>query len=207
MANPKQTGLTANSKNYMVLDAAVVYKATTAQLTALETALGSGSGIDTALNAMTLLGATKGGAEVNLSETWRQIEVDGVRGKVKGFDRLESVEGSVKATLLEWSKENLELLFPQVVASDVGTPTANYRKITGDTNLAPVYHDAIVIQGNRVDPAEPLFIVLKNAICSSKDAMSFQDKNEATIGVTFEARFDPATSNEYPFVIYTPLVP
>lgn len=205
MANPKQTGLSTNSKNYMVLDAAVVYKATAAQLTTLETALGSGTGIDTALAAMTLLGATKGGAEVNLSETWRQIEVDGVRGKIKGFDRLEMVEGSVKATLLEWSKENLELLFPQVVASDVGTP-ANYRKITGDTNLAPVYHDAIVIQGNRVDPAEPLFIVLKNVICSSKDAMQFQDKNEATIGVTFEARFDPASPNEYPFVIYTPLV-
>ena len=205
MANPKQTGLTANSKNYMVLDAAVVYKATAAQLTALETALGSGTGIDTALAAMTLLGATKGGAEVNLSETWRQIEVDGMRGKVRGFDRLEMVEGSVKATLLEWSRSNLELLFPQVVASDVGTP-ANYRKITGDTNLAPVYHDGIVIQGNRVDPAKPLFIVLKNVICSTKDAMQFQDKAEATIGVTFEARFDPATPNEYPFVIYTPIV-
>lgn len=206
MANPKQTGLTANSKNHMVLDAAVVYKATSAQLTAFETALGSGSGIDTALNAMTLLGATKGGVEVNMSETWRQIEVDGVRGKVKGFDRLEMVEGSVKATLLEWSKENLELLFPQVVASDVGSP-ANYRKITGDTNLAPVYHDAIVVLGNRIDPAEPMFIVLKNAICSSKDTMSFQDKNEATIGATFEARFDPAAPNEYPFVIYTPVLP
>ncbi|GEM88183.1 hypothetical protein [Meiothermus granaticius] len=199
-----QTGLTADTKKYLVLDAAVMYELTDAQLTALETALGTGTGIDTALAAGKLLGATKGGATVTLSDSWRQIQVDGVRGRIAGFDRLDDVNGTVQTNLLEWSAENLERLFTQADASDLGTPAA-YRKISGDTSKAPAYLPNLVIQGNTQNPATPLFIVLKKAICTAKGNFSFQDKNEAVIQATFEARFDPANPSVYPYTIYTPI--
>lgn len=56
---------------------------------------------DSAVAAGKLLGATKGGGEFSAVPTIRQIEVDGVKGRAKGLETIDSWEVYLKATILE----------------------------------------------------------------------------------------------------------
>ena len=62
---------------------------------------------DAAVAAGKLIGATKGGGEFSAVPAVRQIEVDGVKGRAKGLEVIDSWEVYLKATVLETTTETI----------------------------------------------------------------------------------------------------
>ena len=60
---------------------------------------------DSAVAAGKLIGATKGGGEFSAVPEVRQIEVDGVKGRAKGLEVIDSWDVYLKATVLETTTE------------------------------------------------------------------------------------------------------
>lgn len=59
-----------------------------------------------------VLGPTRGGAEVTITPTIRDIEFDGRRGKTKGMQLKDEESVSVKVASLDCSQKSLALAFP-----------------------------------------------------------------------------------------------
>lgn len=75
----------------------------------------------------TLLGATRGGGEFALNATYRKMPVDGERGDVEGFKRLESCRPTLTINPTEITAANLGYFIP---ASD--TPTTAFQVFVDD---------------------------------------------------------------------------
>ena len=83
-----KTGISSNTPDRIIIDAGAVY-------------------LNYGLGSERLLGATRGGNEFNLNRTSRNIEIDGLKGAVKGLKRIVEVNPQITANLLELSVENL----------------------------------------------------------------------------------------------------
>ncbi|GAG95650.1 unnamed protein product, partial [marine sediment metagenome] len=69
------------------------------------------------------LGATRGGNEFNLNRVTRNIEIDGLKGAVKGLKRITEVNPQITANLIELTVENLVLAIAGAKATV--TPTTD----------------------------------------------------------------------------------
>lgn len=89
-----------------------------------------------------LLGATRGGNVFEPGVTLRDVEVDGVKGKIKGGRIIDRVEPVLRCNLIEFSVENLLASIPGLVQDgvigsaqgeewelDVGTATGGHYKL------------------------------------------------------------------------------
>jgi len=83
-----KSGLNVNTPDRIFVDAGAVY-------------------INYGLSTQRLLGATRGGNEFNLNREIRDIEVDGVRGSVKGLRRRTVCRPQITCNLIELSLDNL----------------------------------------------------------------------------------------------------
>jgi len=83
-----KSGLSAKTPERIFVDAGAVY-------------------LDYGLSTQRLLGATRGGNEFNLNREIRDIEVDGVRGSVKGLRRRTVCRPQITCNLIELSLDNL----------------------------------------------------------------------------------------------------
>jgi len=70
----------------------------------------------------TLLGATRGGGEFALNATYRAMPVDGSRGDIKGFKRLESCRPTLTINPTEITAANLQHFIP-----GANTPTTSFK--------------------------------------------------------------------------------
>jgi len=70
-----------------------------------------------------LLGATRGGNEFNLNRVTRNIEIDGLKGAVRGLKRITEVNPQITANLIELTVENLVLAIAGAKATV--TPTTD----------------------------------------------------------------------------------
>jgi len=93
----------------MLLDAGVVY-------------------VNYGLATERILGATAGGNKFLLDREYRDIEVDGAKGKIKGLKRLLSENASLEINLKEMSTENIMLALP-------GTTKSDYISLVADTGV------------------------------------------------------------------------
>jgi len=83
-----KSGLNVNTPDRIFVDAGAVY-------------------LNYGLSTQSLLGATRGGNEFNLNREIRDIEVDGVRGSVKGLRRRVVCRPQITCNLIELSLDNL----------------------------------------------------------------------------------------------------
>jgi len=83
-----KTGITAETPDRIFIDAGAVY-------------------LNYGLVNERLLGATRGGNEFNLNRVVKNIEVDGLKGAVKGMKRVTEVNPQITANLIELTVENL----------------------------------------------------------------------------------------------------
>ncbi|GAH51123.1 unnamed protein product, partial [marine sediment metagenome] len=83
-----KSGLNVNTPDRIFVDAGAVY-------------------LNYGLSTQRLLGATRGGNEFNLNREIRDIEVDGVRGSVKGLRRRTVCRPQITCNLIELSLDNL----------------------------------------------------------------------------------------------------
>lgn len=158
---------------------------------------------DSAVTAGKLIGATKGGGEFSAVPEIRQIEVDGVAGRAKGLETIDSWDIYLKANVLEVKEATIQ---SGLAASSVDTSTnTNYDIITASNNLeVSDYIDNITWVGTLSGSDKPVIIQIFNALNTDGLKFSTTDKAEATISLTFYAHYTQDDLDTPPFKIYYP---
>ena len=158
---------------------------------------------DKAVTAGKLIGATKGGGEFSAVPEIRQIEVDGVAGRAKGLETIDSWDIYLKANVLEVKEATIQ---SGLAASSVDTSTnTNYDIITASNNLeVSDYIDNITWVGTLSGSDKPVIIQIFNALNTEGLKFSTTDKAEATISLTFYAHYTQDDLDTPPFKIYYP---
>ena len=158
---------------------------------------------DSAVAAGKLIGATKGGGEFSAVPEIRQIEVDGVAGRAKGLETIDSWDIYLKANVLEVKETTIQ---SGLAASSVDTSTnIDYDIITASNNLeVSDYIDNITWVGTLSGSDKPVIIQIFNALNTEGLKFSTTDKAEATISLTFYAHYTQDDLDTPPFKIYYP---
>ena len=158
---------------------------------------------DSAVTAGKLIGATKGGGEFSAVPEIRQIEVDGVAGRAKGLETIDSWDIYIKANVLEVKEATIQ---SGLAASSVDTSTnTDYDIITASNNLeVSDYIDNITWVGTLSGSNKPVIIQIFNALNTEGLKFSTTDKAEATISLTFYAHYTQDDLDTPPFKIYYP---
>lgn len=158
---------------------------------------------DSAVAAGKLIGATKGGGEFSAVPEIRQIEVDGVAGRAKGLETIDSWDIYLKANVLEVKEATIQ---SGLAASSVDTSTnTDYDIITASNNLeVSDYIDNITWVGTLSGSDKPVIIQIFNALNTEGLKFSTTDKAEATISLTFYAHYTQDDLDTPPFKIYYP---
>jgi len=138
----------------------------------------------------TLLGATRGGSSLTIEQEIREMEVDGARGPMKGGRRFTMIKASLTVNFIEHTLAGFKRM---LVGSDSATFNTDWDAIT----RALVIEDAdfltdVTIVGEVSGSANAMGIKLTNVIADGNFELSFADKDEGVIAVTFTAHFDPA---------------
>ena len=156
-----------------------------------------------AVTAGKLIGATKGGGEFSAVPEIRQIEVDGVAGRAKGLETIDSWDIYLKANVLEVKEATIQ---SGLAASSVDTSTnTDYDIITASNNIeVSDYIDNITWVGTLSGSDKPVIIQIFNALNTDGLKFSTTDKAEATISLTFYAHYTQDDLDTPPFKIYYP---
>lgn len=189
----KISGFTKNTPEHLLLNAGAYFKNYDKATDTFETAVAAGK----------LIGATRGGGEFSAVPAVRQIEVDGVSGRAKGLETIDSWDVYLKATILEVSKESIVLA---LCAANVDGETDNkYDIITAKDEIELTdYIDNITWIGTISGSNEPVIITVYNALNTDGLKLTTQDKNEATIAATFYGHYTQEDLDTPPFKIYYP---
>lgn len=191
----RPTGLTSSTVKHLILDAGAYYKNYDIELPAEQ-------------QRDKLIGATAGGGSFTAVLTIRQVEVDGKRGAVKGFDEPEGWDVSISNTVKEITADNMKLALGLADVTEVSSGAlTGYKKISGRNDLlATDYCDNITWLGWESGSNKPLIIVVYNALSTNGLALTTQDKNEGTVPLTLRGSYDPDNLDKPPFDIYYPPV-
>ena len=123
----------------------------------------------------------------------RQIEVDGKRYEFIGSEVIDSWTVQLSATLKEVTPANLKMAF---ATGEITTVSTNKTKIKVRTDLKEGdYIKNLIWVGSTSKGA--LLIDLKNALNTTGVTLTFEDKNESNIPVTFAAHQDSVEDMDY----------
>lgn len=188
------TGLTANTKKYLQLDAGAIYKNFVV-------------GTDTPSTASAkLIGATEGGATIAIVPEVRQIAVDGAKGPTKGFEVIDSWTATLSANIKEVSAAAIQLALGASTSSTPTSPTG-FTKVVPDSEIADSdYLTNITWIGKISGSDDPIMIVLKNALCMNGFNFTVQDKGEGNVPCVFTAHYDVADLDAVPVEFYIPTI-
>lgn len=152
-----------------------------------------------------LLGATSGGNTFEAKPDFRQIEVDGVKGKAKGLSILQSWEVSLKTNLLEFYEETYKHALAAVEQNEVKVIDADYTEIKARNYVKDEdYLDNITFIGTVSGSDEPVIIQVLNALNMEGLSIDNQDGSDIVAELTFEGHYDAANLDNPPFVILYP---
>lgn len=190
------SGLTAKTTEKLVLDAGAFFKNYKVGTDTFETAVTNGK----------LIGATKGGGSFTAVPSFRNIEIDGLRGEAKGTKILETWEIKLGATVVEVTPDTLQTaLAVSEKATEDGITT--HEVVKGKMCITDAdYIENITWVGNLSGSEEPVIIQVYNALNTKGLELGFEDKSEATIELEFTGHFDMKKANEVPFKIYYPKI-
>lgn len=186
----RPTGYSANTKKNLLLGAGAIYKNFVV-------------GTDTPATATTkLIGATQGGLEFKATPSIRNIQIDGILGKVADLDVIDSWETSLSGSFIEVSTE---VIRRSLAAASVDTSDSDYDVITGNTEFSSDdYLTNVTYIGTLSGSNKPVIIQIRNAIDTGGLSFKTEDGKEGTIDVTFEGRYAISDEGEPPFTIYWP---
>lgn len=185
-----KTGYSSDTKKHLLLGAGAIFK-------------NFNVGQDTYENAKAkIVGATQGGNEFKAVPAVRSIQVDGILGKAKDLDVIDSWDVSLTVTFLEAS---VQVIRAALGASKLDTTDSSYDEITADTEFKlEDYFDNITYIGTIAGAKKPVIIQLYNAINMGGLTVKGRDNAEGTIQVVFEGRYTIENQDDAPFDIYYP---
>lgn len=158
----------------------------------------------TAVTAGKLIGATKGGGTFTAKPNIRQIEIDGVPGKVKGMEEIDSWDVNMTANVIEVSPETIAMALAS--SSITAVEGKDYKCIKGKNTLdASDYTDNITFLGTVSGFDAPVVIQIYNTL--SVDGLTFgtKDKDDTVIAMNFTGHYSAEALDEPPFAIYIPV--
>lgn len=158
---------------------------------------------DSAVTAGKLLGATKDGGEFNATPSVRQVEVDGVKGRAKGMEIIDSWDVYLKANVLEIKKETLAAALCASQTDESSDQKYDIITAKGSIELTD-YIENITWVGTLSGSDEPVIIQVYNAINTDGLSLTTKDKDQAVIGMTFYGHYTQKDLNTPPFKIYYP---
>lgn len=189
------SGFNANTSKNLLLDAGAFFKNFDAETDTFATAKAAGK----------LIGATSGGGEFNATAEVRQVEIDGVKGRAKGLEAIDSWEVYLKGTFVELSASVVGLALG---ASDTETDSQTGTKtITARNNIeATDYIDNITWVGTISGSDDPVIIQVFNALSTDGISVTVEDKANATVEATFYGHYDTDDLDTPPFNIIYPSI-
>lgn len=187
------SGFTNKTPEHLLLDAGAFFKNFDVEKDTFDSAVTAGK----------LIGATSGGGEFNAKPEIRQIPIDGVKGKAKGLEALDSWDVVIKANVIEVSKETI---VSALCAADIDTTSnAEYDIIKGRNNIElSDYIDNITWVGTLSGSNKPVIIVVYNALNTEGLVLQTQDKNQAVVATSFSGHYEMSNLQSPPFDIYYP---
>lgn len=186
------SGYTEKTPENLLLDAGAFFKNFNVEEDAFESAVKAGK----------LIGATKGGGEFSAVPAIRQVEVDGVKGRAKGLELLDSWDVYIKANVLEVTEETLK---NALCSSAVDSNTSEKYTIIKGKNYIDLddYIENVVWIGTLSGSEEPVIILVKNALNTEGLKVTVADKSEGVVPMTFYGHYSD-NLDEPPFEIYYP---
>ncbi|WP_338749786.1 chitobiase/beta-hexosaminidase C-terminal domain-containing protein [Bacillus sp. FJAT-52991] len=149
-----------------------------------------------------LLGATKGGNEVEMELEYHTVEVDGALGAVQGMEWLTAANARIKTNLLEITKENLMLKLPNF---EIATHNDEYDIIRHDGQIAPTVSNDLALVGEITGKSIPVIVVLENARTVDAFNLPMGDgKEDVVLSAEFESRYSEEEPTKIPFYILYP---
>lgn len=180
--SPIRTGVTANTEERLILDAGALYR-------------------NRGETSEELIGATRGGAVFTVQRDDREVEVDGVKGPVKGLRRTVRHTARLEVTLVEVSEQTLMDLMRGTAVSD-GT----HRTVTPDNAIvAADFYTNIALIAEMADTTDPIEIRLLNAMPVGEWSVSLEDQNEGEVSLTFEAHYTTTALDDPPYRVLLPV--
>lgn len=189
----KFSGFTTETPKSLLLNAGAFFKNFDPASDTYESAKAAGK----------LIGATKGGGEFSAVPEVRQIEVDGVAGRAKGLEIIDSWDVYLKATVLEIKENTIK---DGLAASSVDTTSNDEYDIikAGQSIELGDYIENVAWVGTLSGSNKPVIIIVKNAINTDGLVLTVEDKNEASIPMTFYGHYDQDDLDNPPFEILYP---
>ena len=186
-------GISASTAQHFLLDAGAFFKDFEVDTDTVTTAKAEGK----------LIGATKGGGLFRAVPTWRTIEVDGARGKVKGTEILDAWEVTLEANVVEVTTETINLALSVVEESD--HKEGAYTKVEGRNCIQLTdYVDNITWVGTLSGSEDPVIIQVYNALNNKGLELTMEDKNEGVIPLSFTGYQDGSDTSKPPFAVFVP---
>lgn len=185
----RPTGYTSRTKRNLLLGAGALYKNFVV-------------GTDTPSSATAkLIGATQGGLEFKAVPTIRNIQIDGILGKVADLDVIDAWETSLAGSFIEINSEVIR----RSLAAVTQTSDSDYDIFQGSTEFdADDYLTNVTYIGTLAGSETPVIIQINNAIDTQGLTFKTEDGKEGTVDVTFEGRYAISDNGVPPFKIYWP---
>lgn len=188
-----KSGFTSKTKDNLLTGAGVYFKNFIVGEDTYESAKKAGK----------IIGATQGGGEFKAIPSIRQIEVDGVSGRAKGLEVIDSWEISMAMNLLETTEESLKLSLG--ISTVDSSSDETYHIIKGDNEIRDEHYiDNITYVGTITGSDEPVIIQVFNALSTEGLDIKTEDKKEAVLAVTVYGHYTEADLDTPPYAIYYP---
>jgi hypothetical protein len=185
----RPTGYTSKTKRNLLLGAGALYKNFVV-------------GTDTPSSATAkIIGATQGGLEFKAVPTIRNIQIDGILGKVADLDVIDAWECSLAGSFIEINSEVIR----RSLAAVTQTSDSDYDIFQGSTEFdADDYLTNVTYIGTLAGSETPVILQINNAIDTQGLTFKTEDGKEGTVDVTFEGRYAISDNGVPPFKIYWP---
>lgn len=161
---------------------------------------------ESAVTAGKLLGATRGGGQFSAMPEFRNLEVDGVKGKAKGLQVIDAWEVKMSANVLEVTREGMARALASTAVDTATSTTHDIVTARNQVNLTD-YVDNITFVGTKSGSDQPVIVQIYNALNKNGLTLQTQDKGEAVIAMDFEGHYDDSDLDSPPFAIYYPKPP
>lgn len=156
-----------------------------------------------AVSEKKLIGATRDGGEFSAAPEIRQISVDGVKGRGKGLETLDSWDVYIKATVLEVNETTIKTALTSAKVDNSSNEAYDIIEARNELELTD-YIDNITWVGTLSGSDKPVIIQVFNAVNTDGLKLTMKDKNESTIGMTFYGHYDTNKLETPPFRILYP---
>ena len=150
------------------------------------------------------VGATKGATTFSAIPEIRNIfdGIDGVRGDIKDGNVIDKWTVTLKTTVTELTRKNLELALG---CSTYGTGGSKYETIEPKDEIAASDYKTFTWLGTMAGGSNPIVIILRDCLNTNGLTITAEDKNTGTVEIELKAHIDlTKVSKNKQFTVYLP---